>query len=168
MSPSAKVTRRFLSFAVRRRVGPLEWIRLALGGFWVAAGMAKLIAPMSAALYLMYNYELHGKTAEKLIASLAVLEVVTGVALLSLGRMRWCSAWSSFALSVAFLVDWVIAEASGRVVRDCGCFGGLLALSGATRPIVIALCGMFSCIIIIRVRHSLPVQPITGEDPSHE
>ncbi len=105
-------------------------IRLALGGIWLWAGVAKLSDPR-AFLEAVRVYDASPEWMSKALAyGMPVLEVCIGV-LLVLGVITRAAAIVSALLLFVFLVGVIQAAARGLKL-DCGCFGGGGVATGAT------------------------------------
>jgi len=110
--------------SARPRVQP--WLatvaRLGLGGFVLAAGLAK-VGDLPASVRAVRAYELLPESLAVLVGNtLPLVEIILGV-LLILGLFtRWAAAAAGLLL-VVFVLGIASAWARGLSI-DCGCFGG--------------------------------------------
>jgi uncharacterized membrane protein YphA (DoxX/SURF4 family) len=101
----------------------ISWaLRLGLGALFVVTGVLKLRDPAAFATAIA-NYQLMPQLAALLAATLPMVEIVVGAALL-LPSVRWrCAA----AIGVAALMLMFTIAASAALARgidiSCGCFG---------------------------------------------
>jgi uncharacterized membrane protein YphA (DoxX/SURF4 family) len=102
--------------------GPWLTVRLqiALGVFFVAASLPKLLDPPSFA-HMIYNYRIvPGPFINVMALTMPWLELLTGVALI-LGLWRRTAALLTGAMLVVFIVAISINLARNNPI-DCGCF----------------------------------------------
>ena len=97
-------------------------LRVGTGGLLAVAGALKLRAPVAFATEIA-NYQLAPAVAPYLAATLPVVELVVGAALVLAPRAwRRAAALAALGLFAAFTVA-VSAAFFRRINIDCGCFG---------------------------------------------
>jgi putative oxidoreductase len=110
----------------------LLWaLRLGLGALFVVTGALKLGDPNAFAVEI-HNYQLFPALAPLLAATLPVIEIVVGAALVA-GPRPWlrAGALASAALMLVFTV--AVASAVARGINiSCGCFGAAWGSSPVT------------------------------------
>jgi putative oxidoreductase len=101
-----------------------EWaLRLGLGALFIVAGVLKLRDPTGFATEIA-NYRFLAEAAPWLAATLPMVEVILGAALIAAPALwRRGAALAMAGLLVVFTVAVTQAVARGINV-DCGCFGG--------------------------------------------
>jgi uncharacterized membrane protein YphA (DoxX/SURF4 family) len=102
----------------------LEWaLRLGLGALFIVAGVLKLRDPTGFATEVA-NYRLLADVAPLMAATLPMVEIVLGVALI-VAPATWRRAGALATAGLLALFTVAVAQAVARGINvDCGCFGG--------------------------------------------
>ena len=121
----------------------LWFLRLGLGGVFLAAGALKFSDPTSFALEI-HNYQLLPDLAPLLAATLPAVEVVLGLALVA-GPRAWVRAGALASTLVLLVFTLAVASVVARGVNiDCGCFGeesGPVTMLTVLRDVVFVAAG---------------------------
>jgi putative oxidoreductase len=121
----------------------LWFLRLGLGGVFLAAGALKFSDPTSFALEI-HNYQLLPDLAPLLAATLPAVEIVLGLALVA-GPRPWMRAGAFASTLVLLVFTLAVASVVARGVNiDCGCFGegsGPVTMWTVLRDVVLVAAG---------------------------
>ncbi len=140
-------------------------LRIATGGFFVVAGVLKLIAFETFLISIADFHMLQPRMISAVAIAVTSLEVGFGTALAIGLHTRQASATLG-VLTFCFLAVMSVALARGTLV-DCGCFGSAVRTQVGFGPLARNAFIVMSCVLLWRIpRHPFSIDSLltTGSD----